>query len=82
MTKKSFVVILILSVVTTYGTALADFSLGISKNEIGLPFGFSRLNFLGAETENAMLFLDIIFWFLIIWGIWKVLFKGFKKSKK
>ena len=72
MTKKSFVIILILSVIVTYGAAFIDFSLSISKGLIGLPFGFSRFNFFGSETENTMLLLDIFFWFLVIWVIWKV----------
>lgn len=80
MTKKSFIVILILGVVVTYGLAWADFALGISKGAIGLPFGFSRFNFLGAETENTMLLLDIVFWFLVVWGVWKILQRV--KSKK
>lgn len=80
MTKKSFVVILILSVIVTYGVASLDFAFNISKGLIGLPFGFSSFNFFGSETENTMLLLDIIFWSIVIWGIWKILQRT--KSKK
>lgn len=73
MTKKSFVIILVLSVVATYGVASLDFAFNISKGLIGLPFGFSSFNFFGSETENTMLLLDIAFWFLVIWGIWKLI---------
>lgn len=82
MTKKSFVVILILSVIVTYGAAFIDFSLGVSKGLIGLPFGFSRFNFFGAETEINTLLLDIIFWFLIIWVLLKIILQTLKIIKK
>jgi len=80
MSKKSFVIILILSVVATYGAASLDFAFNISKGIlIGLPFGFSSLNFFGSETKSTMLLLDIVFWFIVIWGIWKVLLRLRKK---
>ncbi len=80
MTKKNFVVILILSVVVTYGVACLDFAFNISKGLIGLPFGFSSFNFFGSETEGTMLLLDIIFWFIVILGVWKILPKLFKRK--
>lgn len=79
MSKKLFVVILVLSIIATYGIAFLDFTFNISKGTIGLPFGFSRFNFLGAETNYAMFTLDIVFWFVIILGIWKVIPKPRKK---
>ncbi len=80
MTKKSSVVIAILSVVVTYGVASLDFAFNISKGRlIGLPFGFSSFNFFGSETESTMLLLDIAFWFLVIWGIWKLMLRLRKK---
>lgn len=73
MSKKSFVVILIFSVIATYGVASLDLVFNVSKGRlIGLPFGFSSFNFFGSETESTMLLLDVVFWFLIIWGIWKL----------
>lgn len=80
MTKKSFLIISILSVAMTYGVASIDFAFNISRRRlIGLPFGFSSFNFFGSETENVMLLLDIVFWFLVIWGTWKIFFN---KSRK
>lgn len=80
MTKKSFVVILVLSVIVTYGAAFVDDAINLSKNPTGLPFAFAYFNFLGGSNNNLTLVLDILFWFAIIWGIWKVLPKLFKKS--
>lgn len=80
MTKKSFVVILTLSLITTYIAAFVDESVNLTKNPTGFPFGFASFNFLGGSNNNFMLVLDITFWFLVIWGIWKVLPKLFKKS--
>lgn len=80
MKAKSFIIILVLSVIVTYGVAFIDFSVNITKGSIGLPFGFSYFNFLGAETDMPILLLDIAFWFLVIWGIWKLLLKSKKKK--
>ena len=70
MSKKSFIVILVLSLVVTYGAAYVDFVLNITTGAVGLPFGFSSFNFLGAETNQKMLILDIAFWYFIIWLVW------------
>ena len=75
MSKKAFVVILVLSVVVTYAAAFVDEIINTSKNTTGLPFGFASFNFLGGSTNNLMLVLDIAFWFVILWLIWKFLFR-------
>ena len=75
MSKKVFVVILVLSVVVTYGAAFVDEIINPTKNPTGLPFGFASFNFLGGSNDSLMLFLDIAFWFVVIWGIWKLLQK-------
>ena len=75
MSKKAFVVILILSVVVTYGAAFVDDIINSSKHTTGLPFGFASLNFLGGSTDGLMLIIDVAFWFMVIWVIWKVLQK-------
>lgn len=79
MTKKSFIVILALSVVATYGIAiLNDLIRGsIVGGRGGLPFTFA----FGPSTNEFMLTLDIAFWFMIIWGIWKLFQKTSKKKK-
>lgn len=80
MSKKSFAIILVLSVVVTYGVAIVDVFLNKTKNIAGLPFGFTSLGlFLGGSTDYLMLILDIVFWFFIIWVIWKVISKLVKR---
>jgi hypothetical protein len=79
MSKKSAVIILILSVVVTYGVAIMDFVFNITSGEVGLPFGFSRFNFLSSETNLMNLILDIIFWFLILLIGWIFLQKVLRK---
>lgn len=76
MSKKSFIVILILSIVVTYGVALMDATINISANKAGLPFKFGSYVLFGrANTDYLLLFLDIAFWFVIIWGVWKLVSK-------
>ncbi|MEK7616658.1 MAG: hypothetical protein AAB414_01240 [Patescibacteria group bacterium] len=75
MSKKVFVIILILSVVVTYGVAFVDDIISPTKNPTGLPFAFASFNFLGGSTNGLMLILDIAFWFAVILGIWKALQK-------
>lgn len=80
MSKKAFVVILVLSVVVTYGAAFVE---GLMGNHFlaygGIPLRFALGSFLGGSTDNLMLILDIVFWFFVIWVIWKVLWKSFRK---
>lgn len=75
ISPKAFVVILILSVVVTYGMAFADFAFNITKGKIGIPFGFSSVSLMGSSTDYTIFLLDIVFWFVVIWGGWKVLQK-------
>jgi uncharacterized membrane protein YdbT with pleckstrin-like domain len=42
----------------------------------GLPFRFAS----GSSTDGLMLTIDIAFWFIVIWGIWKLLRKTSKKK--
>ena len=79
MTKKSFVVILVLSVIATYIAAFVDEIVNLSKNPTGFPFGFASFNFLGGSNDNLMLALDIVFWFVVILGIQKLLLKKRRK---
>lgn len=77
MTKKSFVVILILSPIITYGVAiLNDIIAGsVVSGKGGFPFTFAS----GSSTDGFMLTLNIVFWFIVIFIIWKLLQKIFKK---
>lgn len=75
MTKKSFIAILVAGIIITYLMAVVDFVLNISTGKIGLPFGFASFNLLGGSTDSLMLFLNIIFWFVIVLLIWKIVLK-------
>ena len=80
MSKKGFVIILILSVIVTYGVAIVE---GLMGNHFlaygGIPFRFTFGSFLGGTNNNLMLMLDIIFWFVVIFGIWKLFRSLIKK---
>ena len=91
MSKKSFVVILILSVVIWYISRIAQalvemFILNIpsispyptSNTETGYPVALN-LN----EPNNTIYvyyIINIAFWFLFIWGVWKILQKTYRKK--
>jgi len=76
MSKKAFVVILISSVVVTYGMAIMEALMNSSANQAGLPFKFGSYALFGtASTNYPFLLLDIVFWFVIIWGTWRLLQK-------
>lgn len=82
MTRRSFVIILILSVVATYGFGIIDALSNPSANKAGLPFKFGSYALFGtANTNYSILILDIIFWFSIIWIAWKII-KRPKKNRK
>lgn len=77
MSKKSLVIVLILSVVVTYGVAFVD---ALRRNsflagEAGVPFRFSSAYFFSESTNYGMLILDIVFWFVVIWVVWKAVSK-------
>lgn len=76
MSKKAFVVILILSVIVTYVVAIIDAIMNTNANQAGLPFKFGSYTLFSTATTNyPFLLLDIAFWFVIIWVIWKILLK-------
>lgn len=82
MSKKAFFLILVLSVVVTYGMAIID---ALRRNsflagEAGVPFRFSSSYFFGESTDYVMLILNIAFWFAVIWLIWKALQKVVSKK--
>lgn len=80
MSKKTFVIIGVLSVVVTYGLAILDFVINTSKNTVGIPFGFSTFNFFGAEMNSVNVSLNIIFWFIILFLIQQLINKLFGKK--
>ena len=74
MTIKAFVIILVLSVVVTYGVAFVDAVMNTSANQAGLTFKFGSYVLIGeANTNYTVLILDIVFWFVVIWGVWKAI---------
>lgn len=76
ISPKAFAVILVLSVVVTYGAAFVEGLMGGHFLAYGgVPFKFASGSFLGGSTDNLMLVLDIAFWFVVIWIIWKALQK-------
>ncbi|OGE43671.1 hypothetical protein A3B45_03210 [Candidatus Daviesbacteria bacterium RIFCSPLOWO2_01_FULL_39_12] len=73
MSKKEFFIILGLSVVVTFGVTIVEAMINPSYRQAGLPFKFGTYVLFGqASTNYLFLFLDIIFWFVVIWGIWKL----------
>lgn len=74
ISPKAFIVILLLSVVVTYGAAFVEGLIGGHFLAYGgVPFRFASGSFLGGSTNNFLLILDIAFWFVAIWGIWKII---------
>jgi len=76
MSKKAFVVILVLSVVLNYTAGFVD---ALQNNtllagESGFPFKDSRGTLFGkGSIDYTMMLLNIAFWFVVIWIIWKVI---------
>ena len=72
----------ILSVLITFLVSVID---AILRNQlvagfVGIPLRFSDVSlFGGGETNIVNLILDFIFWFLILWLVWKYWLKIFKK---
>lgn len=84
MTKKSFVVFLALSTISTYTISISESIIRgtLLGGSAGLPFKFASGTLFGqAHTNYMALIIDVIFWFLIIWGIWKLLQNASKKKK-
>ena len=81
MSRKSLAVILILSVIITYGIGIIDALVNSSANQAGFPFKFGSYTLFGtANTNYLILILDIVFWFIVIWGVWKIFFNKSKKN--
>ena len=78
MTKRSFVVISILSLISTYiASTVSAISTGtLLAGESGFPFKDTRATLFGqGSISGPMFILNIAFWFLVILGIWKILQK-------
>lgn len=78
MTKKSFVIILGLSLIVMYGASIVDAVVSgtLLGGKSGFPFKDSNTTMFGGGTTNYLLTtLNVIFWFVVIWAVWKVLQK-------
>lgn len=73
------IVFLVLGVVVTYSVAMFGFVTENVNISNGFPFEFTSFNFLGSETNQTMLVIDVIFWSIILYGIWKIILKVIKK---
>ena len=76
------IVFLVLGVMVTYGVAIID---ALRRNsflagQAGLPFRFSSSSLFGSEsTDQFMFLLDVIFWVIVIFGVWKLIGKLLKR---
>ena len=80
MTKKSFVVILILSIIISIFAPVIAFTLGFRFMSDGFPLKWSTFSLLGSNTNYNALLIDIAFWFVVIWGVWKLIQNSKKKK--
>ena len=80
MTKKSLVIILILSIFTTALWSMVTLSLGNYNLASGFPLKWSSFDFLGSDTNYLALLIDVGFWFVVIWGVWKLIQNSKKKK--
>lgn len=82
MSKKSFFIILVLSVVIGEVVSIIDAFRRSSflAGQVGFPLRYSSSSLFGGGSINyIMLILDIVFWFAVIWGLWKLLAKILKR---
>ncbi|EKD90922.1 MAG: hypothetical protein ACD_30C00057G0006 [uncultured bacterium] len=77
---KSFLVILVLSVVVTYLLPYVNLFLPINADGFGFPIKYGTSSFFGGSSFDLFaFFIDVVFWFAVIWGVWKLLSKVFKR---
>lgn len=78
ISKKEFLVIFVLSVVIMYMATIVDVLLNgsIIAGKSGFPFKFdSSSPFAGSNIDYPMLLINIFFWFIVIWAIWKFIYR-------
>lgn len=79
---KSFLVILVLSLVVNFTVMSGDALIRGSflAGEAGLPLRFDSSSMFGGGSINYLnLTIDIFFWFIIILGLWKLSKKVLKR---
>ncbi|OGG31315.1 hypothetical protein A3A63_04175 [Candidatus Gottesmanbacteria bacterium RIFCSPLOWO2_01_FULL_46_9] len=85
MTKKSFVVILILSVIIWIVSGIIQFMISFNPYSSCALTGFPMASCLNSASKLRIICIyifNIVFWFLVIWCIWKVLKKKKLLHKK
>ncbi|MFA5932938.1 MAG: hypothetical protein WCV81_01580 [Microgenomates group bacterium] len=81
MSKKNiFVVIgfLILGLISTYIATLIEILMSskVLSGASGFPFKYGYSSFFGGSTINQSMFIvDVIFWAVVLFGIWKLFLK-------
>lgn len=81
MSKKSFVILSMFSVVVTYAAMVIDamWKGSFLAGEAGIPLRFDSSSFFGGGSINyTNLLIDVIFWFIVVWVIWRILKIAFK----
>ncbi len=78
MTTLKHIGFLILSFVLVLLSSLLSFYLDNTNPNFGFPLSFSSFNFLGSGTDYLSLLLDVLFWFLVIKVLSKLLSKLWK----
>lgn len=78
----SVIVFLILGVICTYIATLVEILMSgkVLSGASGFPFRYGYSSFFGGSTINQSMFIaDIIFWTVILFGVWKIILKVIKK---
>ena len=79
MNKKTLIITLFFSMILTIGIPVFAFALNLSNISDGVPLKWTSFSFFGSETNYNALFIDILFWFAVIFGIWKFIQKTSNK---
>lgn len=82
MSIKAAIIIFILSLVVTYASSFITslFDSTLLGGEAGFPFKFSSATLFGrGSIDYVMMFANIIFWFFLIFIIWKLFAKKLNK---
>ncbi len=83
MSKKSFLIILFLSILISIVGPIIAFLFGASAISDGFPLKWTGFSLLGSETNYRALTINILFWFAVIAGIkWFALDKYKKRTKR
>lgn len=83
MNKKIFIIgIFILSTVVTISLPIIAWSFGNQNISDGFPLKWTKFSFLGSESNYTALGIDIVFWFIVILGSWKLIEKLWRRWRQ